>query len=191
MLIFLFQIAIVQRNAARQRYRPHRRLAGIAQRAPSSVRPDDRSCLPAPAGRKPDSCTRAAAVLLRTAGIELHREADRVDPRLADAIQFARPGYRQSDRWISHPLDVGLGDGQPCQRSARAVISASSCGASTVPRTLLPSPFAVPPSSRQRILSRCGASMVASRLRSFTPVRLISALFAQRQMQSRDFPLCR
>ncbi len=62
-----------------------------------------------------------------------------------------------------------------CQRRLLAVMSASSCGASTVPRTFT-NPFAVPPRPG-RALSRFGASMVASRSRSFTPSSpLISAV---------------
>ncbi|STW11911.1 Uncharacterised protein [Klebsiella pneumoniae subsp. rhinoscleromatis] len=113
-------------------------------------------------------------LFLCTFGIELH-QAD-IDPRLADAIH---PHVQVTANLIGGfhiPFDVDLGDGQllPAQRPGGDVGQQLRCIDSA--RTFT-KPFAVPPSPGSA-LSRCGASMVASRLRSFTPSSpLISALF--------------
>ncbi len=78
---FLLQIAIVQRNAARQRYRPHRRLeAGIAQRAlPAFGLTIEAACQRQLAGNRIALHAQPQLMLfLCTFGIELH-QAD-IDP---------------------------------------------------------------------------------------------------------------
>ena len=116
---FLLLVAVVQRNAARQRYRPYRRLeAGIAQRAsPAFGLTIEAACQRQLAGNRIALHAQPQLMLLlSTFGIELHQTD--IDPRLANAIY---PHVQVTANLIGGfhvPFDVDLGDRQflPAQR---------------------------------------------------------------------------
>ncbi len=69
-----------------------------------------------------------------------------------------------------------------CQRKPRAVISANSCGASTVPRTLT-IPFAMPPSPAAHYPARRIDGGVKIQLLNAKLAFYIGAVWAQRKVQ--------
>ncbi|KAI3492556.1 hypothetical protein L1887_42859 [Cichorium endivia] len=121
----LLGVAVVQRDGARQRQRPDRRIeTGVIKQT------------------FPAFCF---AVEASGDQANVHAPAEKCAPR-------AGSGYRRSDRWISHPLPRGRGQrSAPASGRLLAVISASSCGASTVPRTFT-RPFRRAAQTRQGVV---------------------------------------